>query len=77
MAFAAAALLLAWIGLYGLLSFSIADRRREIAVRLALGAEPRGVAGMVVAQGARLVAIGLIAGFVASLGLARLLTSLL
>ncbi|MPZ21121.1 MAG: FtsX-like permease family protein [Luteitalea sp.] len=74
---AAVALLLAWIGLYGLLAFSITERRREIAVRLALGAEPRAVAGMVVAQAARLVAVGLIVGFVASLGVTRLVTSLL
>jgi predicted permease len=69
-AFAAVALLLAAVGLYGLLAFTTMQRRKEIAVRLALGAERRAVARMVVAQGARLVAI-------VSLGLTRFLASLL
>jgi putative ABC transport system permease protein len=77
MACGAGALLLAWIGLFGLLAFSIAERRREIAVRIAIGAEPRAVAAMVVKQGAKLVAIGLIVGLTASLALTRLVTSLL
>jgi putative ABC transport system permease protein len=76
-AFAAIALLLASVGLYGLLAFTIAQRRREIAVRMALGAERRTVIRMVIGQGARLVAIGLVAGFIASLALTRLVASLL
>jgi putative ABC transport system permease protein len=76
-AFAAGSLLLAAIGLYGLLAFNVAERRREIAVRLALGAEPRAILRMVVGQGLRLVAIGLVAGAVASFWVARTLTSLL
>jgi predicted permease len=77
MACGAGALLLAWIGLVGLLAFSTTERRREIAVRIAIGAEPRAVAAMVVKQGAKLVAIGLIVGLTASLALTRLVTSLL
>ncbi|MPY87056.1 MAG: FtsX-like permease family protein [Luteitalea sp.] len=76
-AFAAVALFLASVGLYGLLAFTITQRTREIAVRLALGAERRAVMRMVVAQGAQLVAIGLTAGLVVSLGLTRFVTSLL
>ena len=76
-AFAGIALLLAAVGLYGLLAFSIAQRRREIAVRMALGAGRNTVIGMVIAQGARLVAIGFIAGLAAALALTRVLASLL
>ena len=49
--FAAGSLLLAGIGLYGLLAFNVAERRREIAVRLALGAEPPAIVRMVVGRG--------------------------
>jgi putative ABC transport system permease protein len=75
--FAAGALLLAWIGLFGLLAFTVARRRQEIAVRLALGAGPRAVARLVIAQGARLVGLGLLAGVAVSLAVTRFLTSLL
>jgi putative ABC transport system permease protein len=76
-AFAGLALLLASIGLYGLLAFTTTERRREIAVRLALGAEQRSVMRMIVGQGARLVAFGLAIGLAAALGLTRLVTALL
>ena len=76
-AFAAGSLLLAAIGLYGLLAFNVAERRREIAVRLALGAEPSAILRMVVGQGLRLVTIGLVAGALVSFWVARALTSLL
>ena len=76
-AFAAGSLLLAAIGLYGLLAFNVAERRREIAVRLALGAEPSAILRMVVGQGLKLVAIGLAAGAIVSFWVARALTSLL
>jgi predicted permease len=75
--FAAGSLLLAWIGLFGLLAFTVARRRQEIAVRLALGAGPRAVARLVIAHGARLVGPGLLAGVAVSLAVTRLLTSLL
>jgi predicted permease len=75
--FAAGSLLLAAIGLYGLLAFNVAERRREIAVRLALGAEPSAILRLVVGQGLKLVAVGLIVGALASFWVARTLTSLL
>jgi predicted permease len=75
--FAAGSLLLAAIGLYGLLAFNVAERRREIAVRLALGAERQAILRMVVGRGLKLVVIGLVAGAVASFWTARALTSLL
>ena len=76
-AFAGGSLLLAAIGLYGLLAFMVRERRREIAVRLALGAEPRRILHMVVRQGLTLVSIGLLAGAVASYFMARGIQSLL
>jgi putative ABC transport system permease protein len=76
-AFAAGSLLLAAIGLYGLLAFNVAERRREIAVRMAIGAEPPAILRMVVGQGLKLVAMGLVAGALTSFWVARALTSLL
>jgi putative ABC transport system permease protein len=64
LAFGGLAGLLAAIGVYGLFSWSVALRRRELAIRLTLGASPGGVGGLVVRQGALLVTIGLIAGWV-------------
>ena len=75
--FSAGSLLLAAIGLYGLLAFNVAERRREIAVRLALGAEQSAILRMVVGQGLQLVAIGLVAGAITSFWVARALASLL
>jgi predicted permease len=76
-AFASGSLLLAATGLYGLLAFTVRERRREIAVRLALGAEPRRILHMVVGRGLKLVAIGLLAGAVASYFMARAVQSFL
>lgn len=76
-AFASGSLLLAATGLYGLLAFMVRERRREIAVRLALGAEPRRILHMVVGRGLKLVAIGLFAGAVASYFMARAVQSFL
>jgi putative ABC transport system permease protein len=73
--FAALGLLLASVGLYGLLAYTTAQRRKEIAVRMALGAERRTVVGMVVGQGARLVGAGLLVGLPCSFVLTRLLAS--
>jgi predicted lysophospholipase L1 biosynthesis ABC-type transport system permease subunit len=75
--FAGLALLLASIGLYGLLSFITTQRRREIAVRMALGAEQASVMRMVVGQGARLVVVGLAIGLAGALALTRLIEALL
>jgi putative ABC transport system permease protein len=76
-AFAGGALLLAAIGLHGLLAFTIAERRREIAVRLALGAAPATIVRMVIGQGLKLVSFGLVAGAVAALAAANAAASLL
>jgi predicted permease len=75
--FGALAMLLACIGLYGLVSYDAARRRREIGIRMALGAERRDVLKMVVGQGFKLVLIGLVIGVAGALALTRFLASLL
>jgi putative ABC transport system permease protein len=76
-AFAAGALLLAGIGLFGVLAFGVAQRTREIGVRVALGAARSEVLGMIVKQGMVLVTIGLVIGLAGSLAATRVLQSLL
>jgi ABC-type antimicrobial peptide transport system permease subunit len=76
-AFASGSLVLAGIGLYGLLAFGVAERRREIAVRLALGAEPGAIVRMVVGQGLKLVSLGVALGVAVSLGAAGAVDSFL
>jgi putative ABC transport system permease protein len=73
----ALALLLGAVGLYGVLSYVVAHRTREIGVRMALGAQASRVRAMVVAQGARVVGIGIVIGVAAALAFTRLLGSLL
>jgi putative ABC transport system permease protein len=75
--FAALALLLAAIGVYGVLSYSVAQRVREIGLRMALGADPSSVARMVAMRGLALGAIGLGAGLAGSLLVMRLLQTVL
>ena len=71
------ALLLGIIGIYGVISYTVSQRRREIGIRLALGAEPGTVRGMVVRDGLALAGIGVAIGLVASGGLMRLMQSML
>jgi predicted permease len=76
-AFAGLALLLAAVGTYGVLSYMVAERRREIGIRLALGADHSRVRGQIMKQGLVLTAVGLGAGLAGALGLNRLIASLL
>jgi predicted permease len=75
--FALLALLLASIGLYGLIAYSVAQRTREFGIRFALGAQVRDVLRLVIGQGARLTAFGLAIGVLAAAGVARLMETLL
>jgi putative ABC transport system permease protein len=75
--FAATAMLLAAIGLYGVMSYSVAQRTREIGVRMALGAGRQSVLALIVRRGMELVAIGIAAGIVLSLASGRLMSGLL
>jgi putative ABC transport system permease protein len=75
--FGAAALLLAALGLYGLLAYSVTRRTREIGIRLALGAPRSDLAGMIVREGLARCLAGLVVGAVAALASTRLLASLL
>jgi putative ABC transport system permease protein len=76
-AFATSALLLALIGIYGVIAHSVAQRTQEIGVRMALGAQRSQVVGLVVREGIRLAAIGITVGLAAAYALTRLMASLL
>jgi predicted permease len=69
--------LLSVVGIYGVLSLSVASRRRELAIRAAVGAGTREIAGLVFAEGFRLIAGGIVLGIVAALALSRVLQSFL
>ncbi len=77
LAFTGIALALAALGLYGVLSYAVSQRSHEIGIRVAMGASRRDILAMVVRQGLRLSAAGLVVGLAASLALTRLLSSLL
>ena len=75
--FAGAALLLAALGVYGIVAYSVSQRTREFGIRVALGARPGQIVSMVVGQNLRVVALGLIAGLIAAIPATRLLRGLL
>jgi ABC-type antimicrobial peptide transport system permease subunit len=75
--FGVCALLLAAIGIYGLMAYSVEQRTQEIGIRLALGASANQVKNMVVAQGFRLAVVGVVIGMASALALTRFIASVL
>jgi putative ABC transport system permease protein len=75
--FAGLALILACVGLYGVIAYSAGQRVQEFGIRMALGAEPRDVLALVLSQGLKLALMGVAIGIAAALGLTRLLVGLL
>jgi predicted permease len=75
--FAGTALVLAVVGIYGLLAYSVVQRKRELGLRLALGAEPRDLRRLVVANGMKLTLLGATVGIAGAFAVARLISSLL
>jgi putative ABC transport system permease protein len=75
--FSGLALVLAGIGIYGVIAYSVAQRANEIGIRMALGAQRADVLRLVLAQGGRISAAGIVIGSAASVGLARFMANLL
>lgn len=75
--FGAIALILACVGLYSVLAYSVTLRTREIGVRVALGAEPKSVIGLVLRQGAWMIVIGIAAGLAGASALTRFMQSII
>ena len=76
-AFAILALLLAAIGIYGVISYAVTQRTREIGVRMALGATPSGMLSLILAESLRLIFFGVVVGVAAAFALTRMLASML
>jgi putative ABC transport system permease protein len=74
--FAVVALVLAAVGIYGVISYAVSRRTHEIGVRIALGATPAGVVRLILGQGARVVAVGMAAGLAGAMLLSRLMTTM-
>src|SRR5690349_11345193 len=75
--FAGVSLLLAVIGVYGVMSYTVAQHTREIGIRMALGAQPRSILNLIVGRGIVLVSVGAVIGVVASFGLTRFIENML
>jgi len=76
-AFAAFALLLAAVGIYGVISYLVSQNKHDIGVRVALGAQPGNIVGLVVRQGMELAVIGIVAGLIGAIALTRVMAGLL
>ena len=71
------ALMLAAMGIYGVISYMVSQRTQEIGIRIALGAQPRDVLGLIIAQGMKLVFSGVLIGLMSAFAMTRVMKSLL